>query len=170
MQNRNWILPLLCLVATPGYTSTVDTPFNNHTHLLFHDAGKSTQHTRRSTRGAYFNGDFEIEQPGTYQVSFDRPYRNRMGPPAILDMKFTSGKDHIADHIRNEDGFIVEVPPGKYGFSMLAKGHNRPHHAGIPGVEIAPWETPTAVPLPAAVWLFGSGLIGLIVTTRRKTR
>ena len=30
------------------------------------------------------------------------------------------------------------------------------------------WEL-TAVPVPAAVWLFGSGLMGLVVTARRRT-
>lgn len=30
--------------------------------------------------------------------------------------------------------------------------------------------TPTAVPLPAAAWLFGSGLLGLVGVARRKTR
>ena len=28
--------------------------------------------------------------------------------------------------------------------------------------------TPSAVPVPAAVWLFGSGLLGLIGVVRRK--
>jgi hypothetical protein len=30
--------------------------------------------------------------------------------------------------------------------------------------------TPSAVPVPAAVWLFGSGLLGLIGVARRKSR
>jgi len=32
-----------------------------------------------------------------------------------------------------------------------------------------PWEPAAVVPVPAAVWLFGSGLIGLIGVARRKT-
>ena len=35
---------------------------------------------------------------------------------------------------------------------------------------IAPLFTVTAVPLPAAIWLFGSGLVGLTGAVRRKTR
>ncbi|WP_338040198.1 PEP-CTERM sorting domain-containing protein [Methylocucumis oryzae] len=31
-------------------------------------------------------------------------------------------------------------------------------------------KTPSAVPVPAAVWLFGSGLLGLISSAKRKSK
>ena len=40
-----------------------------------------------------------------------------------------------------------------------------PDGAGIPGS----WSAVQAVPVPAAVWLFGSGLIGLLTLARRST-
>ena len=41
---------------------------------------------------------------------------------------------------------------------------------GLSGVFVSGSITPSAVPVPAAVWLFGSGLIGLVgIARRRKT-
>ncbi|HKK14548.1 MAG TPA: VPLPA-CTERM sorting domain-containing protein [Gammaproteobacteria bacterium] len=39
----------------------------------------------------------------------------------------------------------------------------------ILGVDLKQTVPPSAVPVPAAVWLFGSGLIGLVGVARRKT-
>lgn len=36
-------------------------------------------------------------------------------------------------------------------------------------VSVIPWAQVTVVPVPAAVWLFGTGLVGLIGLTRRKS-
>ena len=40
--------------------------------------------------------------------------------------------------------------------------------SGISGFELAADLSPVVVPVPAAVWLFGSGLIGLVGVARRK--
>ncbi len=40
--------------------------------------------------------------------------------------------------------------------------------SSVGGVGITFETAPVVVPVPAAIWLFGSGLLGLIVTTRRK--
>lgn len=56
--------------------------------------------------------------------------------------------------------------------------NNDPAHPGVPGSEMTdgPWPGQhltfsglTAVPVPAAVWLFGSGLIGLLGLAKHKT-
>jgi hypothetical protein len=41
-------------------------------------------------------------------------------------------------------------------------------NAGGEGIEKKGFYTVTAVPVPAAIWLFGSGLLGLIGIARRK--
>ncbi len=53
--------------------------------------------------------------------------------------------------------------PGQYS---IVFGGNPP--AGTPGSSVAYQATLTTVPVPAAVWLFGSGLAGLVGLARRK--
>jgi hypothetical protein len=43
------------------------------------------------------------------------------------------------------------------------------HTTIVPGGEIRGFLTPEAVPLPAAAWLFGSSLIGLLGVSRSKS-
>ena len=53
--------------------------------------------------------------------------------------------------------------PGQYS---IVFGGNPP--AGTPGSSVAYQATLTTVPVPAAVWLFGSGLVGLAGLARRR--
>ncbi len=53
--------------------------------------------------------------------------------------------------------------PGQYS---IVFGGNPP--AGTPGSSVAYQATLTTVPIPAAVWLFGSGLVGLAGLARRR--
>lgn len=55
--------------------------------------------------------------------------------------------------------------PGQYS---IVFGGNPP--AGTPGVSVAYQATLATVPVPAAVWLFGSGLAGLVGLARRRAR
>lgn len=164
MQKITWILPLLCLVATPINASIVGIDFSGNSDLVRQDTDKPDPQTRRDSRSQRFNGTFEIGQPGSWQVKFEDLEHDT--PPSWLDIEFTRGKDHIVDYIRNDEGFIVEAPPGKYGFSIIARHHNKTHADDF-SVEVIP-PTTSAVPLPASAWLFGSGLIGLIAAVRRK--
>lgn len=164
MQKITWILPLLCLIATPINASIVSIDFGVNSDLVRQDTDKPDPHTRRDTRSPRFNGTFEINRPGSWQVMLEDLEHGTS--PSDLDIRFTRGKDHIIDYIRNDDGFIVEAPPGKYGFSIVARNHNKTHADDF-SIEVIPPAT-SAVPLPASVWLFGSGLIGLIAAVRRK--
>ena len=67
----------------------------------------------------------------------------------MIDLGDLGGAYSHASSI-NEDGQIV-------GMSIAALGQER----------AVLWQ-PTIVPLPTTVWLFGSGLIGLIAVSRRK--
>jgi len=81
------------------------------------------------------------------------------------------------DNDNNEGSFHYTTPyEGGHGDFVLRK-HGRRHddqhdiwergeHCDLP----PPAPTPSAVPLPASAWLFGSGLLGLVAIARRKTR
>lgn len=91
------------------------------------------------------------------------------------------------DHSYNQTGAIAWAPGLTYigheanlgGLSSITKafsldagqysivfGGNPP--AGTPGVSVAYQATLATVPVPAAVWLFGSGLAGLVGLARRR--
>lgn len=65
---------------------------------------------------------------------------------------------------------IVLFSPTLIGIdaSGLAWGFNVPGGINAPDQLIVSVDFQTAVPIPAAIWLFGSGLIGLIGVARRK--
>jgi len=60
---------------------------------------------------------------------------------------------------------IPDVPSATYSLTIIAKVN---HPGGSP-TEVSSFDAEiSAVPVPAAVWLFGSGLLGLIGMARRK--
>jgi hypothetical protein len=77
----------------------------------------------------------------------------------------------------NNDAEVVAASPNH--FSVFLPDLNLPrdyhlHPAGVPGsgstYQLALWGSVAPVPVPAAVWLFGSGLVGLVGLARRKMR
>jgi hypothetical protein len=64
----------------------------------------------------------------------------------------------------------LNVPLPNLG--LIADYHIHPQglNAGGGSYSIAMWGTPAAVPVPAAIYLFGSGLIGLVGLARRKMK
>jgi hypothetical protein len=125
--------------------------------------------TATDSLGSLFGpGSFSFDaNPGSYYVSFF----------ALAGHGY--GKEHGEYHKNNRGGHSDDEHPkgGKrdydheedYGYERLY-GHKYGHGAknfGQYGIEIALMH-PTAVPVPAAVWLFGSGLIGLVGVAKRK--
>jgi hypothetical protein len=55
---------------------------------------------------------------------------------------------------------------------LIADYHIHPQglNTGGGSYQVAMWGTPAAVPVPAAIYLFGSGLIGLVGLARRKMK
>jgi len=68
------------------------------------------------------------------------------------------------------DSRIVLFSPTLIGLDAggLSWGYNTPGGINAPDQLIVNIEFQTAVPIPAAVWLFGSGLLGLIGIARRR--
>ncbi|TCK17520.1 putative secreted protein [Thiogranum longum] len=176
MQKHYWILPLFCLVATPVNASLVSIDSSENSDLLHQDKGNygrqhhdhARHHALRHIQNPHFNKTFGIEHPGLSQEKFE-DWEN--APLSGRKIEFATDKhnisSHLLDHLRNKDGFIVDATPGKHGFSIFAREHNKNHDDDF-SLDVPP-HTTSAVPLPASVWLFGSGLIGLIASVRRKT-
>ncbi len=124
------------------------------------------QRIMRSHRKIHFTESFDIEKAGTYQISIEDLDHEVL--PIDFGIKFTSGYDHHRlDFKKNEDGFLFDAMPGEYEISIWANGHHKIHggefNVHVTAIDASP------VPVPAAVWLFGSGLLGLIGIARRKT-
>lgn len=77
------------------------------------------------------------------------------GPAMVAPLTFTAIAAGFAEFGLEAEGFFQAS--GEFGPQF-------PETAGV-GVEIGP----SAIPVPAAVWLFGSGLLGLIGMARRRT-
>ena len=72
--------------------------------------------------------------------------------------KFYSTLDYTPDLVIG--GLTLAGDPTKWGFSAVV---------GSAGKTASQWTyTATVVPIPAAAWLFGSGLLGLVGIARRK--
>ena len=95
----------------------------------------------------------------------------------ILDFSFTSDNASALTPVDNADGSNLEGLGILAGESMseLVLAYNDNYSLTAPGMDadyddmlVRAQFIPTAVPLPAAVWLFASGLIGLIGMARRR--
>jgi len=151
MQNRNWILTLLCFVATPLYASSIGITFTDFDDTPLSEIDEGMHH-------AVPTGSFEIERNGAYQLYFTEQGEGNAAQD--FNIEITVGRDHLENFSRNAEGYTFEATPGTYEYNM-------PH--GGQGISVVPFQPAlTAVPLPAAAWLFGSGLLGLIAATRRK--
>lgn len=157
--NDNWGLDISSLpLATDGLGDL--SSFTDYS-LVFHNPNSVPLHVN-----TYFNtGD--VDNGVT-----DRFYQNGWtwldpGATAILTINFASADTYIADV---HQGFTTVLNLGEVsniGFQVELPGPANDYAwaggTGAFSVDVAP------VPIPAAVWLFGSGLIGL-VGVRRKFR
>ena len=84
---------------------------------------------------------FGIDVPGVAAVARSDPFA---GPPSFMDAS-------------KSDSFTIELGAG--GFTQF--------QTEVWTIGSA-FSTPAIVPVPAAVWLFGSGLLGLVGVARRK--
>jgi hypothetical protein len=64
----------------------------------------------------------------------------------------------------------LNVPLPNLGLAEDYHIHPQGLNAGGGSYSIAMWGTPAAVPVPAAIYLFGSGVIGLVGLARRKMK
>ncbi len=105
---------------------------------------------------------FKADGDGLYDILFDFP-----PPPGTISSRFNAGEDlvytisGIASLTASSFNFWATPDGGEGPYLSVAK-----FQSTGPDQEGSDWVG--AVPVPAAVWLFGSGLLGLIGIARRK--
>ncbi len=120
----------------------------------------------------FFTDSFDISEAGVYIATLTD--FNFPAPMIDTGMNVTTTTDSLGS-LMAPGSFKFNAMPGTYfvsffGFAdtLTPAQHRRcflpKTQLGMYGIDIS------AVPVPAAAWLFGSGLIGLAVVARRKTQ
>ena len=107
---------------------------------------------------------FQSDGDGAYDILFDFP-----PPPGSGSVRFTAG-EYVTYWITSTEAITAQ----SFNFLSAEGGGEGTYLAashfistGPDGLESA-WVGASAIPVPAAVWLFGSGLIGLAGVARRR--
>ena len=108
--------------------------------------------------GVFFTDMFEISEAGSYKATltdFEFPI-----PMVATGMSVTTATDLLGSLLA-PGSFNFDATPGKYFVSFFGFADTSAPQLGNYGIEIS------QIPIPAAVWLFGSGLLGLCLISRR---
>lgn len=108
---------------------------------------------------AFFTDIFNISEAGSYKATltdFEFPM-----PMVATGMSVTTATDLLGSLLA-PGSFNFDAMPGKYFVSFFGFADTAAPQLGQYGIEIR------QVSVPAAVWLFGSGLLGMIGIARRK--
>jgi hypothetical protein len=103
-------------------------------------------------------------------------FYNQLGGAAMTDIATKHNANY--DLFTNVQSYVYwsgsEYTPNSNSAWTFATSTGYQHYIGNKGNQFYAWAVRSgdvaAVPVPAAVWLFGSGLIGLLSFTRRKTK
>ena len=108
----------------------------------------------------FFTDTFEISDAGSYMATltdFDFP-----APMIGTGMSVTTATD-VLGSLMAPGSFNFNATPGKYFVSFFGLADvSTVSQLGQYGIEIS------QIPVPAAVWLFASGLLGLSLISRRQ--
>ena len=107
----------------------------------------------------FFTDMFEISEAGSYNATltdFEFP-----APMIATGMSVTTATDLLGSLLA-PGSFNFDATPGKYFVSFFGFADVSAPQLGQYGIEIS------QVSVPAAIWLFGSGLLGMIGIARRK--
>ena len=108
----------------------------------------------------FFTDSFEISDAGTYMATLT----DFSFPAPMIDtgMNVTTATDLLGS-LMAPGSFMFNATPGRYFVSFFGTADvSTSSQLGQYGIEIS------QIPAPAAAWLFGSGLIGLVAVARRK--
>ena len=111
----------------------------------------------------FFTDTFEIFEAGSYLATltdFEFPV-----PMIATGMSVTTATESLGSLLA-PGAFTFDVTPGDYFVSFFGFADVSAPELGQYGIEIS--RVSAEVPVPAAVWLFGSGLIGLVGMMRRR--
>ena len=118
----------------------------------------------KGTNGIFVGFDaFQSDGDGAYDILFDFP-----PPPGSGGSKFEAGETVVytitsTEAITASSFNYLSAEGGGEGTFLAASKFN-----GTGGGGESAWVGAGVIPVPAAVWLFGSGLIGLVGVARRK--
>ena len=107
----------------------------------------------------FFTDTFEIFEAGSYLATltdFEFPV-----PMIATGMSVTTATESLGSLLA-PGSFTFDAMPGNYFVSFFGFADVSAPELGQYGIEIS------QVPVPAAVWLFGSGLIGFVGVARRR--
>ena len=107
----------------------------------------------------FFTDTFEIFEVGSYLATltdFEFPV-----PMIATGMSVTTATESLGSLLA-PGSFTFDAMPGEYFVSFFGFANVSAPELGQYGIEIS------QVPVPAAVWLFGSGLIGFVGVARRR--
>ncbi len=111
-------------------------------------------------KSTLFTDSFEISDAGVYTATltdFSFP-----APMIVTNMDVTTSTD-LLGKLMAPGSFTFDATPGTYYVSFFGKADKASCiKLGQYGIDIS------QVPVPAAAWLFGSGLIGIAFVARRK--
>lgn len=129
------------------------------------DDGLGHERTEFFSGSIFASEAFEVSTAGTYMLTltdmeFPAPLRKLGAAVTTAERKLTE--------IFGGGTMLFDMQPGTHYLSYFAKTF-APDELGLFGLSLRPYDTGTTpVPAPAALWLFGSGLIGLMGMTRRR--
>jgi hypothetical protein len=152
-----------------GFTSDVNSPFASSANLLADDINRNQPGSIAFTFGGLAPGSYTMEsfhhdsEFGTTTVPFDIIVMDALGTRTVASGLDTSG------------GFDpTAITTALYAFTVGASGAatiifdtdnaGNTEHMSVNGFQLT---GAAAVPIPAATWLFGSGLLGLIGIAKR---
>jgi len=110
-----------------------------------------------------FTDSFEIFDAGSYMATltdFEFP------EPMIESGMSVVSATKLLGSLKAPGSFNFDAMPGKYFVTFYGFADVSAPQLGQYGIEISSVEI-SQVPVPAALWLFGSGLIGLVGVMRR---
>ena len=141
-----WVVLAIVLLSSPHYAGA---------STVFETTGWIQE-----TTGLTF--DFVADTaPFTYSATLSDLSETPFFGFDFLYLSITTATDTV-DSIVGPGSFTFAAIPGETYFANIFGTGGGTVGAGLFGLEIA------AVPIPPALWLFGSGLLGLIGISRRK--
>lgn len=120
---------------------------------------------------------FEVAQAGVYELVLTEtvaPYSLQItgDDPSAMSLSHLQARVSTLDEkVLSHDGYgssLVDLQPGTYYLTVFAKTGLADANGELNLTLQQSGNGVTAVPVPAALWLLGSGLMGLIGVARRK--